>query len=165
MSRQTRIIKVLGVHADANEALLSSFFLFHGEVVKAIIKDHVGYIEFSDSAAAESALLFDRSNFVGQVINVQLCDEPMPEKEEASEEEFEQVEMPPKTVSPPKTAKKEVTTATAKAPEAEAPAPERVPDVSSRFECFRTVLAQPINDGGAVLGVTLLGLFSALALG
>lgn len=101
-------VKVGNVHRDATSALLRSFFEFHGHILRAQIKEtpemRCGFVEFSDASAAMSALLFDRSSFVGQQITVELCDEPMTDEEVEQEvegggatsetsEDFEKVEM------------------------------------------------------------------------
>ena len=146
------------------------------------IKGSCGYIEFSDSAAAQSALLFDQSNFVGQQINVELCDDPIPEDAQASSgaseasEEFEKVEKqdvepepapePAQTEPEPSPTKPSPATATQpKSPAAKkgaAATPVRAESLSlfemPSFACFRKVLQEPINDVHAVLGLTLVGL-------
>ena len=49
-----------------------SFFAFHGKIEEVVVRDSVGYLQFSDSAAAQSALLFDKSNFLGNAISVEV---------------------------------------------------------------------------------------------
>jgi len=72
-------IRVGQLPESATAELLQSFFAFHGKIEEVVVRDSVGYLQFSDSAAAQSALLFDKSNFLGNAISVELSDKDIPE--------------------------------------------------------------------------------------
>ena len=205
------MIKVGGVGPAATPELLRSFFEFHGQILRATISGSNGFIEFTDSSAAESARLFDRCKFVGNTISVELSDPPDPwptPKEEPTPTPTPTP--PPPTTTTPAAAPAPKSAAKTEKPPAPKPTPSPVVKQESKetsgseseeFEkvtlqdatppparpsvkagagtcgglsvaslaeipslaCFRAVLAEPINDVHAVLGVTLVGL-AALAL-
>jgi len=207
------VIKVGGVEPSATPELLRSFFEFHGQILRAVISGSNGYIEFADSSAAQSALLFDRCNFVGKAISVELSDppDPWPTPKEETAPTPTPTPTPAAAPTPKSPAKSEKSPAKGDKSPAAAPKPTPKPVVKQEskeasgseeeFEkvtmqdatpppaeppvkagpgtcggltlaslaeipslaCFKAVLAEPINDVHAVLGVTMVGL-AALAL-
>ena len=149
-----------------------SFFQFHGQISAVSIQGTRATIEFADSRAARSALLFDKAGFMGQPIGVQLAggdspetaepplsssphpgeqppsaeDSPSPAPGSGSEEEFEKVE------------KVEVDAAHPEAPDTEH-THGRSAFAGRPLACFQEALQDhPINDARALLGLTTIGL-------
>lgn len=56
-----------------------SLFAFHGKVRRVAVVAGVGYVDFESSACTSSALMFDKTNFNGQTVQVALCDEAVAE--------------------------------------------------------------------------------------
>jgi len=104
-------IRVDQLPESATAELLQSFFAFHGKIDEVVVRDSVGYLQFSDSAAAQSALLFDKSNFLGNAISVELSDKDIPEDVPAADAKNSAVEASAMSTSTPARAESVPTTA------------------------------------------------------